>query len=464
MYCLMKKIVSILFASAVAALALVSCQKETATSDVSNIKTVHFNANSIETKTAFGTLSGTTYPTLWTANDEFVSIFLNFAAPVNATVDPAADFKTASFSAAIDDDESGNYTFYAVSPSSAYLNGSISSSYKSLTVVIPTEQTPLAGSVDEAAQILVAKSAKVTEFPSTVDLTFKHFTAYGKFSLSNLALTSGETVSTISLTAEDAWANRWYYYLEDSSDPLYPAGSNKSHSASEKTIILHTNSVSDVWFACAPVDLGDKTIKVVVTTNKGTYTKTVTVPTGKKFESGKISTFTVNMSGVPCETPEVYKLTALTDITASDIFVIVGTLDSGAGNSFAMTNDKGTSAAPGVVSVTSKTEGGNTILSTSVADNMKWNLKVVSSGVYTFYPNGSTTTWLYSTNTNNGVRVGDSAAKGQDTWIMDSNGYLKNGSTEFNRWLGIYNSSDWRAYTNVTGNTKNEVFSFYVKQ
>ena len=56
MYCLMKKIVSILFASAVAALALVSCQKETATSDVSNIKTVHFNANSIETKTAFGTL------------------------------------------------------------------------------------------------------------------------------------------------------------------------------------------------------------------------------------------------------------------------------------------------------------------------------------------------------------------------------------------------------------------------
>ena len=40
-------------------------------------QTVHFFAESIETKTAFGTPDGTTYPTLWTGNDSKVHISLN---------------------------------------------------------------------------------------------------------------------------------------------------------------------------------------------------------------------------------------------------------------------------------------------------------------------------------------------------------------------------------------------------
>lgn len=304
----MKKIVNILFATAVAALAMVSCQKEKA-SAVSSEKTVEFTATSIETKTAFTTPEGSSYPVLWTANDTKVKVSLNYASAKDATVTPNGS--TASFTASITDDESGSYTFFAMSPSSAQ-RGISGGSYKSWYVYIPTSQTPLPGSVDEAAQILAAKSATSATIPSRVDMDFSHITAYGLLSFSNLAFTGTEKVASVKLTAQDYWVGGFYYYIEDNG--TQSAGDVTPHGTTpEKTLIITTDKKENIWFACAPVNLSGKTIEIVVTSDAGyNYTRTVTIPSGKVFESGKISKFTVDMASAEKTTAAIYTLTPVT--------------------------------------------------------------------------------------------------------------------------------------------------------
>lgn len=140
--------------------------------------------------------------------------------------------------------------------------------------------------------------------------------------------------------------------------------------------------------------------------------------------------------------------TAIADLTSSDMFVIVGTNTSGA---YAMTNDKGTNSAPAATSVTIS----DGKISSTVADNLKWNISGNATDGYTFYPNGSTTTWLYCTDANNGVRVGTNANK----IFSITRGYLFHTATK--RYVGIYNSSDWRCYTSSSTNIGGQSFAFY---
>ena len=310
----MKKVIILIVSILAASLAVISCQKEEVSNTNLGEKIVSFSAVPIDTRTAFGAPSGITYPTLWTTNDSKVKVSLNYASVKDAAVNPSADFKSATFGGSFQDDESGAYTFLALSPASSYV--SISDAHSSWNVNINTTQTPLSNSVDESAQILAAVSEKFSEFPDKVSLSFKHVTAYGKISLSNLSLPNGASVASVSLTASENWAGRWYYY---------PMTNTVAESSASKTITLQTSSTSDIWFACAPVDLGGKTVEVVVTTNTGsTYKKTITIPAGKKFEAGKIASFAVNMQGIGPDDAVVFKrVENVSDLTLNSEVIIV---------------------------------------------------------------------------------------------------------------------------------------------
>ena len=147
-------------------------------------------------------------------------------------------------------------------------------------------------------------------------------------------------------------------------------------------------------------------------------------------------------------------LTDLANITENDVFVIVGTNADG---SFAMSNDKGASNAPTAVSVTLSDDKSE--LTGEVADNIRWNLSSSSSG-YTFYPDGDTETWLYSTTSNNGMRVGTGNA---NLFTLCDEGYLTVTASGTLRYVGIYNSSEWRSYTSINSNIKDQEFAFYKK-
>ena len=165
---------------------------------------------------------------------------------------------------------------------------------------------------------------------------------------------------------------------------------------------------------------------------------------------------TINQAaGTTPPTPGQYDwvLTDLANLTANDVFVIVG--DNG--DTYAMENDNGTSA-PAAVSVTIA----NGAISSTVADNIQWNLSTSDDG-YMFYPNGTTETWLYCTNTNNGVKVGTGDAK--HFTLDDTFGYLTTTETTDQRYIGIYSSQDWRCYkldnNQIHSNIAGQTFAFY---
>lgn len=142
--------------------------------------------------------------------------------------------------------------------------------------------------------------------------------------------------------------------------------------------------------------------------------------------------------------------TTLSDLLPTDQVVIVDVTSQRA-----MSNDKGTSAAPTAVSVTLDGE----TLTGTVADNCVWNVTKNSDNTYTFFPNGTTEEWLYTTNTNNGVRVGTSENNCFEEYSDGSYNGLQNTVTK--RYVGVYNKQDWRCYDNVKQNIKSTSIAYY---
>lgn len=323
----MKKIYSILLC-ATAALLFSACNKQE--SDVNTSPgTIKFLAESIETRTTFGSPTGGKYPTLWTANQD-VRVAVNYTSSKDAAVTPSSDSKTAKFEAELNLPESGPYTFMALSPATASV--ALSAEHKSWNVNIPAAQTPLTGSVDEAAQIIAAVSTAYEAAPDKVSFQFKHVTAYGHFSVKNLNL-SGAAVQSVSLTSSVPFAGRWYYYPEE--------GTVQANSASS-TITLTTTSVDDVWFACAPADLSGATLKVTVATDKGSFEKTITCPASASLASGDVFKFAADFTGIDIQSPQKYVLvTDPADLTPDSKVIIANQADKKAISTTQNGNNRG---------------------------------------------------------------------------------------------------------------------------
>lgn len=289
------------------------------------VHTVTFNAVSPATKTTFGTLSAGKYPTHWTANDSQVKVAQNFSNGVDATVTKNSDSE-ASFTADFTDDASGSYTFYAISPASAVVSG-VNSSFYSWNVEIPTTQTSTATGPDESAMILAATSSTVGTFPTDVNLSFKHVTAYAKMSITNLDLAAGDEVASVLITADANIANRFYYYVSGAK-----VGTLEEHAGSGTSITVLTTSASDIWFACAPMASGTELTISVTTKNSKVYTKVVNTPAD--LAAGHVASFSVDFTGIVPPSDKVYNLvTSYSELTAGSKVIIaaVGAFDFAAG-------------------------------------------------------------------------------------------------------------------------------------
>ena len=289
----MKKLTYII-AIATSVLAMASCQKEQNVTNSDDLTVVSFSTSEIQTKTTFGdkTAEGK-YPTLWTGNEK-VGVAYN-SGPVNKeNITSSTDGKSASFEIAFAQDANAtNHNFYVISPADAFLG--MTKDGEKGHIKIETTQTPGEGTCDPAAQVIAA-SHKSETFDTQVNLAFSHVTSYGNLSI--ILPENAGAVSKISLTSSKNIAGRFYYDFN---------GALSENSASS-TISLLTNKVSDIFFACAPADLSGGKLDITVTTENGTYEKSIDL-TGKtlKFESGKISKFTVN-GFTKKESDEVYTL------------------------------------------------------------------------------------------------------------------------------------------------------------
>lgn len=291
----MKTILKSIFAVSVMA-AAVSCAKETLSEPAQDGVIVKFNATEIQTKSHFGAIENSKYPTLWTNGQQVAVIYSGGAiTPSKVDVTVSEDLKTASFSQEFTASASAaSHNFYVLSPANAalgYSNGSYN-------VYIPSSQTPVDGSCDELAQITAASHVSET-FDTEISLQFQHVTAYGRMSLT-LPADAGE-VSSVSLTATKDVAGRYFYSYADKS---------LTANSVSKTITLQTTKTADIFFGCAPVDLSGELLEITVTASNGTYEKTIDFSSAAKplkFEAGVVSAFSV--SGFEKKnTDEVYTL------------------------------------------------------------------------------------------------------------------------------------------------------------
>lgn len=195
-----------------------------------------------------------------------------------------------------------SHNFYVISPADAFLG--MNKDGAKGNIQINASQTPGEGTCDPAAQVIAA-SHKSETFDTQINLAFSHVTAYGNLSI--VLPEEAGAVSNISLTGSENIAGRFYYDFN---------GELSENSASS-TISLLTSKVSDIFFACAPADLSGGKLDITVTTENGTYEKSIDL-TGKtlKFESGKISKFTVT-GFAKKESDEIYTL--VTDVTTLKI-------------------------------------------------------------------------------------------------------------------------------------------------
>ena len=203
------------------------------------------------------------------------------------------------------------------------------------------------------------------------------------------------------------------------------------------TADLSASSVSQ-FYIYTPKALGITNISVTYTTSDGV----------------SYSDYVTSCSSTPTPDPvnSDWVLTPLADITCNDLVVITMKNSNG---TYALTNGNGTSDAPKATEV----EIANDKLKTEPSEILKW-VVMNNNGELTIHPVNDYNSWLYCFNDNDGVRVADKENK---VFIVDKNsGYLYNQSTA--RYLGVYNNSEWRCYTTVNNNIKEQTLAFYVKK
>lgn len=287
---------------------------------------IRFYSESIETKTAFGTPDEGVYPTLWTDYDDKIKVSGNFTKAVTLDVVPVTPaYTSADFNNQSEDfeDMESPFKFYAFSPSSS---SSYTKNNKYWTLTVPASQTPLAGSPQETSQLLMAQSDSYDDYPTSVNLTFNHLTAYGKLTFKNLSLAVGETVSSVTLTAPDNWVGGWKYYIADDGAGN-SAGDWVAAGGASTTLVINTTSTSDIWFSCVPRDFTSQTMSVVLSTSLGTYTRNITLPGA--FVAGHVASFGVNMSTADFAPHATYNLvTDPDDLTVgSEVIVVAANSD-----------------------------------------------------------------------------------------------------------------------------------------
>ena len=461
----MKRIIKSLAIAAFAALAFSSCSQEQ--NPVSHDNGFHFTIRTSENpqpqvKSFIENGLGGTYTPKWSKGDELAM----FVGTINENTNPTSTLTNlnetgneAKFDGIVTGIE-GTGTFKSFAPASAF-----AISYKSgnVGVTLAETQKPSSLTIDEACDILVAKEASymadATGEVAINDLYFKRMFSIVKVALNGPESLNGQKVSKFSLTAPEGTilTGRAAINLSTATIEAWNVKNNAvtaTYEADAPVFGGEAGLENVVWLVVNPctVASGAKVVFAGETANY-TFSKEVTLSKALTFPKSQLAVINLTLAEENCtkKAAASWIATDLADITATDEVVI--TMANGE-SVYALTSAKGSSDAPTAVAVTVE----NKELTTAPADNLVWNI-ANTNGNLTIYPKGQTSTWLYTTANNNGVRVGTNDNK---TFVVDSEyGYLYNTVTK--RYLGTYNGADWRCYTSMHANISGQTLCFYVK-
>ena len=196
----------------------------------------------------------------------------------------------------------GTYQFYGIYPSSLVPSADIKYA-PSVTVNIPSEQTPSADSFDASADMMAAKSDIYSGIPKTgeeydeISLRWDRLVAHGYFTLKNIAVVAEEDPQTITLTAnaEADMVGSHYLYL-DAYNVVKP---NSNSVANKLTIDARNLAISEgkisFWACFLPCTWTSLTVEME--TDKATYTRVIDLSDNQiTFVKNARNTLGINMT------------------------------------------------------------------------------------------------------------------------------------------------------------------------
>ncbi len=193
------------------------------------------------------------------------------------------------------------------------------------------------------------------------------------------------------------------------------------------------------------------TYSTALAISETTTVKAIAMKQGMNDSEIATATYTINIVP-PTPTLTFNKLTSHTDVTNEGIYMIV---DVAGG--YALTSANGTDSAPTAVAVTIE----NDAITGQIEEALQWNFTAVDGG-YKINPINDTTKFLYSTSSNNGVRVGTNNNNVWELNITDGANYHGFKNVALIRYIGVYNNADWRTYTTIHNNIKNTQMEIFV--
>lgn len=289
----MKKIF-IPFVIAATTFSFAACQKEVSSPAIEDeLVSLNFTSANPTTKTVADAINKTI---LWEKEDKISIAYTVNDKWQNATGDATADNtakiyvstglntggETAVFniSGKFNATATGVHQFYSVYPSNCVKSNDIKYA-PSVTMTIPDVQTPAENSFDAAADLMIGKATKTYNSLSdakadAIPLLWQRIVSHADITLKGLqGLTENEVITTIVLTADaDAKlvGDRWIDI--QNGNILGPKTITDANILTINGTYLKVNNNNvEFWAAVMPATV--KSLKIVVETNKATYTRNI---------------------------------------------------------------------------------------------------------------------------------------------------------------------------------------------
>ncbi len=306
----MKNLVKYLLPAAVAAVTFASCTREqnynAAPAGEMTIR-VHASVNDLkagdpETKTYIGNDGTHANAILW-GTDEYMKLALTagenttFANSTDAYADAFEGDAEAMFEFSVTPETANEYVYQGLYPASAAATSS-NTNAANYKVNLPAIQNAKASSYDPAAYIMVAKPETFTSVQTDWVASFRRGTALNKITLKNFA--SSVEINKVKITAEGKKLAGGRHFNLTTGESLEVYGTDATIEVLYATPLSGTSM--DVWFTSWDTEIaeGEKLTIVAYTTDNKSYTKEITVPTGKtiKFQEGYLNTLGAKFDGI----------------------------------------------------------------------------------------------------------------------------------------------------------------------
>lgn len=289
----MKKIF-IPFVIAATTLSFAACQKEVSSPAIEDeLVSLNFTSTNPTTKTVADAVNktilwekGDKISVAYTVNDKWQNdngdATADKSAKIYASNGLAAGGETAVFniSGHFNATATGVHQFYSVYPSSCVKLTDIKYA-PSVTMTIPDVQTPAENSFDAAADLMIGKATKTYNSLSdakadAIPLLWQRIVSHADITLKGLqGLTENEVITTIVLTADaDAKlvGDRWIDIQNGNILGPEPITDANILTINGTNLKVNSNNV-EFWAAVMPATV--KSLKIVVETNKATYTRNI---------------------------------------------------------------------------------------------------------------------------------------------------------------------------------------------